>query len=305
MDDILDWARANGGLFTTRQAARHGLDAAALSLAVRRGTARRIAQGVYALGPRPATAEARHRELCRGLLLLHPDAVLAGRSAVLAHSLPLWSVPLQSALLMRDVPRQRRRSGAVVRPPDRAGGPVDTPLGPAEPAHVAVVRLALDHGAVPAVVALDAALARGRMTLGQLDAEIARRSGHRRVQQALAARALCDLRSESPGETRLRVILAGWGMALEPQFVVRDGERFVARVDLRVAGTRVLIEFDGLVKYTDGGVEALVREKRREDRLRALGWTVIRFTWRDLDDPARVIDTVRRAVLRDAALRAG
>lgn len=47
----------------------------------------------------------------------------------------------------------------------------------------------------------------------------------------------------------------------------------------------MLIEFDGTVKYTDGGSDALFREKRREDRIRALGYVVVRVIWADLFHP--------------------
>jgi very-short-patch-repair endonuclease len=67
---------------------------------------------------------------------------------------------------------------------------------------------------------------------------------------------------------------------------------------------RVVIEFDGLVKY-DGheGQAALAAEKRREDRLRAAGYEVIRLTWADLDHPERVVLLVRQARARLAVRR--
>lgn len=57
---------------------------------------------------------------------------------------------------------------------------------------------------------------------------------------------------------------------------------------------RVLAEFDGSIKYVDprfnhgDPLEKLRREREREARLRALGWTVVRITWKDLHDPPRV-----------------
>jgi hypothetical protein len=44
------------------------------------------------------------------------------------------------------------------------------------------------------------------------------------------------------------------------------------RADFRVVGTRVLVEFDGAVKYADGRRATLFEEKRREDALRREGW---------------------------------
>lgn len=64
---------------------------------------------------------------------------------------------------------------------------------------------------------------------------------------------------------------------------------FIARVDFLFRAARVVVEFDGAVKYAGAdGRDALVREKRREDALRALGYRVVRLTWADLRRPERV-----------------
>ena len=47
--------------------------------------------------------------------------------------------------------------------------------------------------------------------------------------------------------------------------------------------------------------EILRQEKLREDRLRALGYEVVRLTWADLDDPGRVHDLITSAFARAAA----
>lgn len=59
------------------------------------------------------------------------------------------------------------------------------------------------------------------------------------------------------------------------------------------------MEFDGLLKYAS---PADVRaEKAREDRLRELGYEVVRLTWQDLADPVGVHAKVRAAFARAAA----
>lgn len=45
--------------------------------------------------------------------------------------------------------------------------------------------------------------------------------------------------------------------------------------------------------------------ERREDELRELGYQVVRVTWPDLHDPARVLALVRSALARAGASRAG
>lgn len=109
-------------------------------------------------------------------------------------------------------------------------------------------------------------------------------------------------RAESPGESRLRVLLDRHGMprpALQTTFHDHDGF-FVARVDFFFAAQRVAVEFDGLTKYGEDGREAVLAEKEREDRLRALGVSVIRVTWGELDHPELVIRRIRRAFARAA-----
>lgn len=49
------------------------------------------------------------------------------------------------------------------------------------------------------------------------------------------------------------------------------------------------------VKHADGDPRVLWDEKRREDRLRALGYQVVRITWADLE-AGRVAAKVRRAL---------
>ena len=67
-------------------------------------------------------------------------------------------------------------------------------------------------------------------------------------------------------------------------------------VDFAIVGTRVLVEFDGRSKY--GAVGDLWAEKQREDRIRALGYEVVRLTWADLRDPDRVARLVAAAISR-------
>jgi hypothetical protein len=53
-----------------------------------------------------------------------------------------------------------------------------------------------------------------------------------------------------------------------------------------------VVEFDGLVRYRgDGGSDVVVAEKLREDRIRSIGYEVLRVTWRELD---------RRTILRQS-----
>ena len=99
-----------------------------------------------------------------------------------------------------------------------------------------------------------------------------------------------------------RLLLVDLGHDVRSQVRIPDTTGAVfARVDLLV-GTWVVVEFDGLVKYEGAeGRAALAAEKAREDRLRAMGYEVVRLTWADLARPHRVQALVRSALERVAA----
>lgn len=148
------------------------------------------------------------------------------------------------------------------------------------------------------LVAADDALHRRLVTPADLASAAQARgiaAGAQRVRQ-LVTRADAD--HESPGETLSAMRLCEAGIAVMAQFVVpgtarwtRDGIGY--RTDFRVVGTRVLVEFDGAGKYDEPG--ALWREKQREDRIRSLGWIVVRLVWSDLFH-GRVSAKVRAAL---------
>lgn len=109
---------------------------------------------------------------------------------------------------------------------------------------------------------------------------------------------------ESAAESRARWVFDVAGLAQPvPQVVVHDeGGRFVARVDFLLEEEGVVIEVDGMGKYED--IRDLRAEKVREDRLRELGYEVVRLSWADLGDPGvvlrKVLAAVGRARLRSA-----
>jgi very-short-patch-repair endonuclease len=154
----------------------------------------------------------------------------------------------------------------------------------------ALVQTAVRHGLKAAVVAADAALHEGLVSDDKL--------------VEAAGRLELGVRSSTRVERlRTRLLLSGLGLSFRSQVDIRDDTGFVGRVDFLVED-RVVVEFDGLVKYEGAeGRESLAREKRREDRLRAAGYEVVRLTWADLARPDRVARLVREAAARAAARR--
>jgi hypothetical protein len=108
--------------------------------------------------------------------------------------------------------------------------------------------------------------------------------------------------AESPGESWCRVELsrAGLPVPIEQVSILDDDGRFIGRVDFAWPEFGIVLEFDGAVKYEANGSKALVAEKRREDRLRESGWTVVRCVWADLYGFDHVAAEIRRAIARAA-----
>ncbi|MEH3154597.1 MAG: hypothetical protein PGN29_04380 [Gordonia paraffinivorans] len=153
-----------------------------------------------------------------------------------------------------------------------------------------------------ALVVLDGAL-RGGATIEELAVLTDR--GRRRRGIALVRQTMtwADGRSESAGESLSRALMIRAGIPmpdLQVEYREDDGEVF-ARVDFEWGG-RVVGEFDGLVKY--GDASDVVAEKRREDKLRALGILVVRWTRDDLRQPERFIAQLRRAFVTAGLLAA-
>lgn len=117
----------------------------------------------------------------------------------------------------------------------------------------------------------------------------------------------------SVGESRTGHLLWSQGLPTPVcQYPVADARGNVfAYLDFAWPELGVFLEFDGKAKYSlhrkDGESEAdaVFREKKREDRVRAAtGWICIRITWADLQDPVGTARKIREVLLRQAALRA-
>jgi len=125
--------------------------------------------------------------------------------------------------------------------------------------------------------------------------ELARtpKRGAPRLRQAVR---FADARSESAGESLLRVLHAVCGVPVEPQLVIQDDEGYVvARADLRILGTRRLPEYDGAYHRDAAQYE---RDRARDRRLRALGWDPYSYS-------AITVFRTPSVILRDAECALG
>ena len=296
-------AAQNGGLFTTDQALRIGLGEFGLRRLVDTGRVHRVIQGVYVLAdshPRNLHAQApahvrdveTHLLLGRAGLLRYSDAILSHETALLAHGLPVPTIRIDRAHIARPVRRRLHTRSLVISP--RTDGGTATKYGPASLGPAAIMDVAIARGVLLAVSAADRALREETVSRADLEDEARTRAGRTGCARAHALVGLVDDAAESPGESLARTHLRLAGYDVESQVRVRNAEgRTFARLDLRIRGTRIGIEFDGKIKYNSR--EDLWAEKRREDELRRLGWTIVRLTWADVMNPGRMLGLVQRA----------
>lgn len=304
MDQVLSLlSLTHGGAFAAHDAYAAGLEPADLEAAVRKGRLERVRRAAYvdATAWAGAAPEERYRLKARAVLRSRPGSAASHHAALALHGLPLWRADLTRIDVIGAVDQAVSRSGLWVHP--RRLAPVTAVEGVAtvEPAH-AVVRTALTMGPECAIAAGDRGLHTGLLTMGQLDEAAAAVTPHEGRRRVLAVLKQLDAAAESVGETRTRLVLTGLGLSVTSQFELRDARGgFVARTDFLVEG-RVVVEFDGRIKYQGpDGEKALWAEKRREDAIRALGYPVVRLTWADLEDPRRVLAKIRAALATLAA----
>ncbi|GIG35310.1 hypothetical protein [Cellulomonas pakistanensis] len=171
-----------------------------------------------------------------------------------------------------------------------------------------VVDLARAGSFARGLVLADDALRRHGASVAGLAEEVTAAGGGRGVRAARRVVDEADAAAESPGESlsRARIIELGLPRPVL-QHDVRDGRGLVGRCDFFWPGLGIVGEFDGRLKYRVDGVgdrraveERVWTEKRREDRLRDTGLRVVRWTWADALDPARLARVLGSAGIRPA-----
>jgi hypothetical protein len=222
---------------------------------------------------------------------LRAPHVLSHSTAALLWGLRLWSVDKVTHL------RQRSRAGG-----DRAGDIVRHVGLPEAHAVIdglpvtslaqTVLDCALTMPVLDALVVTDAALGQGLRADEVRDRLALVRKPNGTARAALVLD-LTDGGAESAWETWLRYLAARLGLPRPVLQYAVATHLGTYRVDVAWPEQRVLAEFDGQVKHTDGafgqrysGRRALVEEKRREDAIaETIGLRPIRFMAADARDP--------------------
>jgi hypothetical protein len=295
-----------------------GFSDAELRQQLRTGDLTSVRRGSYLRGAPPTEADLRHAVAVRAAVdRLGPGSVVSHVSAAVLHGLPVWRIPLRRVHLTRSRGRSGSRANALVHVHSAALA-VEETCRVAGFAVTSLARTVLDLArSVPfeeAVVVADAALRaqpdhREPLAPAALSAALARAARWPGTPAARRVIGFADGRSGSVGESRSRVAIAAAGLpAPVLQWEVRDrAGRLVGYTDFGWPEHRTVGEFDGRVKYgrllqpgQDPG-DAVYAEKLREDRLRDLGLSVVRWTWPELHDFAPVADRLRRRLQHDRA----
>jgi hypothetical protein len=290
VDRVPQVAAGQAGVFTASQAVAEGWTARAARRRRESGVWRVVAgRGLTTSADLPGP-----HALAWAASLTWPDAVVAGPTAA-----AVWGMP---------VPASERAH--VVAPRGRAAAGICTHAVPLAPGDVHLVGDGLPLTS-PRTTALDCLAWLALSDALDLYAWLTSRQRLRRSDVARAVRA----RTGRPGTAQLRELLTitstgavsgaedafhrlmaaagigGWRASV----TVEDAAGIIGVVDVLFEAARLVVEIDG--ERAHSGRAAFRRDRSRQNRLVAAGWTVLRFTWWDLvEQPDDVVAQVRAAL---------
>jgi len=292
-------------LILSSDLARIGQDSRQLARRAAAKELRRIRQGVYV----PAKEWDALKPWQQYPLLVRAASVTLQSPTVFCResSAALWAIPLlgvQQAVHALTSDGRGGRSRAGVRRHH-----VDMSLVEVEQRHGLLVtsrpQTVLDLAAYGSfeqgVVAADHVLKPDRvqqlpaLNKAELEMSIGRSFGSAATRRIRAVLDLAVTDSGSAGESLSRAYMYLEGFkSPQLQTEVRDRDGLVGYLDFEWPDEGLAGEFDGMVKYQKAAYlngrspsDVVVAEKRREDRIRATGRRVIRWTWADLADRRR------------------
>ena len=285
--------QTNHGVFSRAEALDCGESDRSLADARRAGLIVRLRRGMYAPADLYTESDDAGKHVLHARAAVaaqHGPVALTGSSAAALHGFALYQQDLSVVHLVRlDQGSSRRvaRTNHHVVTQDIAADMTEIDglmaISPARAVWEVACRSSLEAGVVTADAALrlDPALA---AAAARLEDRFAYFPGSRQGRTALE---LADPRSESAGESVTRVQFFRYGIPMpQLQYRVVDHNGALAGIaDFGWDEFRHLGEFDGKVKYQkllragESPSDCVVREKLREDRMRAGLRGMTRFTW--------------------------
>ena len=283
------------GLVTRAQVLACGKSRAWLDNEVRRGRWQRVLPGVYAVGVDGAHPSLR---VFAAWLWAGPDSVVCGRAAAWCHGLvrPM-SGPVEIA-----TPRSLDPQPGVRLIRTRV-----PPLHAVQHDILLITSIAwtcLDLARADCFELVLTALRLGLVVPADLVAVLGSGRGRRGQRRASALVSAAADNPWSAAEMLAHRVfrdadLKGW--VANPRVRTRQGFRYP---DIAFLEVKLAVEIDGRLSHQ--GDDRFESDRRRHNALVADGWTVLHVTWKQLvEDPAMVIDQVRRTLDRLLAARAG
>ena len=288
---LADLAARQHLVFGLAQLVALGLGASVVRRRAASGRLHRVHRGVYSLVP-PNVLSVEGRYLA-AVLACGPAAALSHRSAADLHGLRACHRRTVEVIIPGRC--THRHPGIQVHRSVHIDLGADTTVQDAIPV-TTVARTHLDLAAVVAPRgverACDQAEALRVFDLRALRDQIERNPGHPGaavLRSILATHAAGATVTDSPLEEAMYAVIAARGVPMpEHHGPIDPGDGgVIIRPDFVWRARRLVVEVDGAGTHLTR--HAFEADRRRDQRLTAAGWRVIRVTWRQLhDEPARV-----------------
>ena len=298
-------ARDQRGVFTMAQAIACGFPRSTVVSRTARGSYEAIHPGVYGVS---GSEDSWHRRLVASVFAAGEPSAASHRTAAY-----LWEMtstrPDEIEVTSRRHRRRVRSDMMVHESKDlRASDVVLVDRVPVTSA----VRTVVDLGASapPWMVerCLDSGLRGNLFTAWQVRCFIARvarpgRNGIGTIRPLVEERLAWETITDSDLEDLFRAVIRRLPFPMpDPQFkVFRPDGGFVGRYDFAYPQRCALIETDSEGFHMDP--VSFQRDRQKQNEAHALGWTVYRFTWRQLIDDPESVRTIIRAIWADDRLR--
>ncbi|HMR47778.1 MAG TPA: hypothetical protein PKE40_00585 [Arachnia sp.] len=282
-----------------------GMSRADLDSNLQRGTLIRVRRGFYSSNDELEQRSAHRRLMAATWPLVDQGSVFTHESAAVLHGLPLPTVPTSRVFMTRRSPGHGNASPALrVRWTKLDGSEVTMIDGfPVSTLARTVTDLARQLPYEWGVAVCDAAL-RADLAPSMLEETLRRHPGLRGLPKARNVAKFADARSESPAESISRVQIAQAGLptpVLQYEIIDANGV-VVARTDFGWPEYGLVGEVDGKWKYGEllkpgqTPQDAIMDEKRREERIRQQGLWIVRWDMSTLNRRGELGRLVRRAM---------
>lgn len=288
-------ARSQHGVFTRSQALAAGVGDRTIDSRAAKGVYERVHPEVFGF---PGATETWHRSVVAATLSVASLAAASHRTAAY-----LWGMTSTRPEMIEIVCRRHRRVHRGTFVVHESKDLLESDIAILDGLTLtSAARTVVDLGAVASlgIVArcLDTGLRTELFTLEQVERlarRVARpgRAGVGTIKPLVEERIAWSGVTESALEDVFRAVVTRTGLPMpEPQLALHDQNGdFVGRFDFAYPTQRALIELDSERWHMDPG--SFQRDRQKQNGAHALGWTVYRFTWRQLmQEPASVIRTL-------------